>query len=263
MPGKKDILKIGISACIMHADPTRAIFKGKPLVYAVGPMNDWLLRKGMMPLLVPCIPSNSQLMLEDYVDQLDGLILQGGADVDPECYGEIPMKPEWNGDRVRDLYEIELIEIFRKQKKPILGICRGLQILNVAMGGSLYQDINHQLPNSLVHRNWDIYDQNFHTVELLPDSYLSEIYRGSNSYRINSVHHQGIKKIAPGLVIEAVCPNDGVIEAVRSIEDPFVMGVQWHPEFQSPVDSEELISPIPLLRAFESAVRIRREANRI
>lgn len=263
MRRQNDILKIGISACIMHADSTRPIFKGKPLLYAVAPMNDWLLKHGMMPVLVPCIPADSQVILEDYVDQLDGLILQGGADVAPECYGETPMKPEWSGDRIRDLYEIDLVEIFRRQKKPILGICRGLQIINVAMGGSLYQDISHQLPNSLVHRNWDIYDQNFHLVELVAGSYLGEIYAGTNSYRINSVHHQGIKSIAPGLAVEALSPHDGVIEAVRSIEDSFLMGVQWHPEFQGPADTEELISPLPLLKAFEAAVRRRRDADPI
>lgn len=255
---RSSLLKVGLSSCIMHADPTRAIFKGKTLLYLVEQMSDWLLLNGMMACLIPSLPKNSKVVLEDYVNELDALILQGGADVAPESYGETPLRPEWSGDRIRDVYEIELIQKFREQKKPVLGICRGLQILNVALGGSLYQDITEQVSGSLVHRNWDIYDQNFHTVELLKNSSLANLYGGPGLHMINSVHHQGIKDLAPCLNVEAVSKDDGIIEAVRSNKDDFVMGVQWHPEFQGASDTKKLISPEPLLSAFSEAIKASR-----
>lgn len=249
--------RIGISACFFHADPQRAIFKGKTLLYMVEPISDWLLTEGVLPILIPTLPTTSKLTLREYVAGLDALLLQGGADVAPQSYGEAPLRPEWGGDAVRDAYEIALVKEFRSQDKPILAICRGLQLLNVALGGTLYQDITLQVPGALVHRNWDIYDQNIHDVTFAPDSHLAKIYAGKASHRINSVHHQGVKDLAPGLKVEARSAPDGIVEAVKWDGREYMLGVQWHPEFQSPLDKEPLLDPKPLLSTFLSEVRNR------
>ena len=105
--------------------------------------------------------------LADYADWLDGLVLQGGADVSPTSYGETPLQPKWGGDRIRDDYEIALLDAFAERGKPVLGICRGLQLINVAFGGTLLQDIATQQPGALEHRDAEIYDRNFHGVEFV------------------------------------------------------------------------------------------------
>ena len=119
---------------------------------------------------------------------------------------------------------------------PILGICRGAQILNVALGGSLYQDINTQVPGSLVHRDWEPYDALSHPVSLEARSWISAVYGGAESIEANSVHHQAAKDIAPGFRVTARAP-DGVVEAIEQIEGKIWMaGVQWHPEWLDPAN---------------------------
>lgn len=241
-------MRIGFSACYFHSDPKRPVFKGKTLLYLEQSMSNWVLSQGVLGFMIPSEPSQGT-KLKDLVNELDGLILQGGSDVAPESYGETSLKPEWKGDRVRDLYEIALVKEFMKQEKPVLGICRGLQLLNVALGGTLYQDIETQVPGALNHRNWEIYDQNFHEIECEKDSWLQKWYGGKKAHKVNTVHHQAIQKLAPGLVTEAISPKDSIIEAVRYEGKPFVYAVQWHPEFHDPKDSS-LMDSTPLLKAF-------------
>ena len=241
----------------MHADPQRAIFKGKTLLYLVKDVSDWLMRDGILCYLIPEFSSDSKIDLATYVRDLDGLVLQGGADVAPESYGESPMKPEWKGDAVRDAYEIKLVKEFRKQNKPVLGLCRGLQLLNVAFGGTLLQDIQTQVPEARNHRNWDIYDQNFHEVEIEAGSQLAGLYGGKKRVKVNSVHHQGIKDLGLGMIAEAHSTDDGIIEAIRFGGPEYVVGVQWHPEFQDPRDST-LLDTGPILRDFTRAAQERK-----
>jgi len=146
-------------------------------------------------------------------------MLQGGNDVAPETYGEMPLHPEWAGDRVRDRYEIELIDAFVRAGKPVFGICRGLQLINVAHGGTLYQDIKTQKPGALTHRDAAAYDLNFHQVDILRDSRLGQLLPPGR-HKINSVHHQGIKDVAPGFRVEAVSPVDGVVGWTRAVSAP-------------------------------------------
>jgi putative glutamine amidotransferase len=120
--------------------------------------------------------------------------------------------------------------------KPVLGVCRGLQLLNVAFGGTLYQDIALQQPGALRHRDAKLYDRNFHVVEFVPGTRLASLYPTSSGAIVNSVHHQGIKDLAPFMRVEARCPNDGLIEAIRYDNErgpvkSYVAAVQWHPEF--------------------------------
>lgn len=263
---------IGISASFMHADPTRALFKGKTLLFAEQSLLHWVMSAGAVPVLLPTV--GGALFAADMVEQIDGLVLQGGADVSPRSYGEEPLRPEWQGDAIRDAYEMELVHLCMARGKPILGVCRGTQVLNVALGGSLYQDIELLHEHKRVHRNWEAYDQHAHEVAVEPDSWLGRWYGATPerfTFMVNSVHHQGIKALGNGLVVEARSLPDGVVEAVRyePIGAPtasWVYGVQWHPEFMqqpNPAMASSAIpsmDPKPLLQGFLDAVNAHRGA---
>ena len=248
-------LRLGVSACFFHADPERKIFKGKTLLYAEESMLRFILSAGALPVLLP--RASGPLTVEDLVAGIDGLVLQGGSDLSPTSYGEEPVRPEWAGDRPRDLYEMELIRACVAQDKPVLGVCRGLQIINVCFGGSLYQDIPTMHPKQMVHRDGEIYDQLFHDVVLTEGGKLSQLYSGVRESRINSVHHQGVKQLGNGLYVEALSPEDQLIEAIRLDAAAFVLGVQWHPEFQRD-DNSTLLPARTLLSGFLDEVRRRR-----
>ncbi len=248
--------KIGLSACFFHPDATRPIFTGKTLQYLEQSMAHWVMSTGALAVMIPSPAGETRrgdATLDDYARWLDALVLQGGSDLWPGSYGETPLEDRWSGDRVRDEYELALLRSFIRAGKPVLGVCRGLQLLNVAHGGTLYQDLATQRPDALVHRDAGLYDRNVHDVELVPGTRLSALYPGLVSARVNSVHHQAIKDLAPGLVAEARCPRDGLIEAVRRPGDGFVAAVQWHPEFHR----AELgtLDDRPILQDFLDAVR--------
>ena len=123
----------------------------------------------------------------------------------------------------------------------------------MALGGTLYQDINTQVPKTLVHRNAEIYEKNQHRVSFVPGSLLDQIFPGQGEATINSVHHQAIKVLGKGLKVEALA-EDGIIEAVRLAKGQFCWGIQWHPEFQDPEDVE-LLDPFPILEHFMQVVK--------
>lgn len=249
-------LRIGVSACFFHADPKRPVFKGKTLQYLEQSMAHWLMSEDVLLYMIPSPLEGAPVGIDDLTFPLDGLVLQGGSDVCPRTYGEEPLRPEWNGDAIRDAYEIALMKSFMNQKKPVLGICRGAQLINVGLGGSLYQDIETQIPEALNHRNWEIYDQNFHEVRFESDSLLTKLYPQNvlKTAKVNTVHHQSIKKLGQDLKVEAISPVDNVIEAIRYTGDTFVYAVQWHPEFQDPKDSS-LLDGKPILREFLKTCR--------
>lgn len=246
--------RIGLSANFFHADPTRAVFKGKTLLYLDEAMSHWIASAGALTYLVPTVPG-SGATVRDLVEDLDGLVLQGGADVCPRTYGEEPMRPEWEGDERRDRYEIELIHRFREAGKPVLGVCRGAQIINVAFGGTLYQDISTQVTTDLVHRDWEPYDENCHEVELMEGTGLAELYPGVRTATVNSVHHQSVKDLGDELVVEARSTADGVVEALR-LDDgdgSYVAAVQWHPEWVG--DRDGLLPSAPIRDEFLARAR--------
>ena len=253
---KQDRLKIGISACFLHPDPSRTVFAKKTLQYIEQSMAHWVMSTGALPVMIPSPAGDSvqgEPHFEDYAQWLDGLVLHGGADVWPGSYGETPLEERWSGDRLRDEYEQALVKAFVAAGKPVFGVCRGLQLINVAFGGTLYQDIGTQRPDSLVHRDADRYDHNFHQLEIVPETRLQGLLAGAQSCKINSIHHQGIKQLAEGFVVEARCPDDGMIEAIRHTGPSYIAAVQWHPEFHR--KDLDTLDDTPLLNDFLEAAR--------
>ncbi|MBA3547623.1 MAG: gamma-glutamyl-gamma-aminobutyrate hydrolase family protein [Nannocystis sp.] len=244
-PGRPVVL--GLSCGLLPPDPIRPLFKGKPLAYGEGNLSDALAGSGALPMLLPKLADLDRLA--ELIDVVDALVLSGGTDVSPEVYGEVALRPEWSGDPERDRYERHLIAAALAAGKPILGVCRGAQILNAALGGGLYQDIATQVEGALRHRDWDSYDDNSHTVTIDADSFLAGVY-GPGALRINSVHHQAIRSLAPGFRAVATAP-DGIIEALERIDDAqFLLGVQWHPEWLPSLDdprTEPRREPLPEL----------------
>ena len=160
----------------------------------------------------------------------DALVLGGGADVDPARYGRPLLE---NGsvevDHERDALDFRLFEEARRSGAPVLGICRGMQVVNVALGGTLVQDIPSERPSPVVHqRTRDEKTRRDHRVAIAPGTRLAAL-AGAPDAAVNSRHHQAIDRIAPGLTVSAVAP-DGVAEAVESAGDPWLVAVQWHPE---------------------------------
>lgn len=259
-------LKIGISARLLYPDPRRTFLPSKSVQYLEQSVANWVMSGEVLAFMVPemnlaspHLPAN--VTVKHYVDVLDGLLLQGGADIAPETYGETPLNPAWSGDRIRDRYEIALFSEFVRQGKPVFGVCRGMQLINVAFGGTLYQDIGMQVPETLPHRSDTKYDLNFHAMRMIEGSWLASVYPDAGMRRINTIHHQAVKALGRDLEIEAVSEPDGIVEAIRWKGPSFVIGVQWHPEFMDPADAE-LLDGRPLLATFLAACRSRKATGR-
>ena len=250
-------LKIGLSACFSHADPDRSLFTNKTLQYVEQSIAHWIMSAGALVVMVPCPTGETargDVTLKHYAEWLDGVVMHGGSDVWPGSYGEEPLKDAWLGDRVRDLYDLAVVEAFSQAGKPIFGVCRGLQLINVAFGGTLYQDIETQHPGALQHRNAITYDQHVHEVDIVPHTQLARLYPGRRRVTVNSIHHQGIKRLAPGFDIEAWSHPDGLPEAIRRQGGNgrgYIATTQWHPEFRS--REGVTLDDMPLLRDFLAA----------
>jgi putative glutamine amidotransferase len=259
-------LRIGVSGRLLYPDSTRSFLPAKSVQYLEQSVANWLMSGEVLAFMVPAMSLAAALRpktlkVKHYVDALDGLLLQGGADVSPKSYGESPLNPMWTGDEVRDQYEIELFHEFVTQGKPVFGICRGHQLINVALGGSLYQDIATQCPDKGSHRDESRYDSHFHDMRIQPHTWLARVYPDLGVARVNTIHHQAIKHLGEGLVVEATSEPDGIVEAIRWEGHSFVVGVQWHPEFLDPGDPS-LIDSKPLLRAFLSACELRKKTGK-
>ena len=164
---------------------------------------------------------------EDAYADLDGLLLTGGPDIDPCYYGEaVHETTEIEGDR--DVLELLLFKRAIEHNLPVFGICRGIQVMNVAMGSSLYQDIPSQFTDHLTHKILENEDDSWHDIKIQPDSFLNEI-TGKITAEVNSRHHQALKVIGEGFVVTAQS-TDGIIEAIEDRSKSFMVGVQYHPE---------------------------------
>jgi putative glutamine amidotransferase len=194
--------------------------------------NDW----GVEACAEPC--RSGPALVEEYLEAIDGLILTGGADIHPSLYGQIVLERCGEIDKERDRFEVELIYAARRRDLPFLGICRGLQVLNVALGGTLYQDLSYRAGTDPAHMSpRELRGEPAHPVAITPTSRLAHII-GSREVPVTSTHHQIILDLAPDLAISAVAP-DGVIEAVEG-PGRFLLAVQWHPERMAHRHPEQL-----------------------
>jgi putative glutamine amidotransferase len=261
MPYNRPPLKIGLSPRFLYKSPLELGFRGKTLLYLEQSIAHWVMSHGALIFMIPSIETGGlirrgNLSVSDYVEAVDGLVLQGGTDVSPRSYGHTPLRPEWHGDIVRDRYEMELMAGFVDVGKPVLGICRGAQLINVAYGGTLWQDIPTLVPAALRHADLDLYDENFHTLRFEPGSLLESMFPGQQSGLVNSIHHQAVRDLGDGLIVEARGESDSVIEAIRWDGPSFVYGMQWHPEFHP--GREGLLDCTPILEAFLREARWRK-----
>lgn len=192
-----------------------------------------LVAAGCLPIIVP--PKTASPV--EYLDVLDGVIFPGGGDVDPRLYGEEP-HPETNWvDPERDQWEYDFARSILMAERPVLGICRGLQLLNVALGGTLHQHLPERVDLSLPHCTVDNAHAPTHTVHVHSRSHLARalgIKEDGNedmSIGVNSIHHQGVARLGNNLTVTAIA-EDGLVEAVEMKDHHFVLAVQWHPELQ-------------------------------
>ncbi len=202
---------------------------------------------GGIPVILSIL--NCDEDIEAIADRLDGFVFSGGQDVDPRHYGEALLKYSDEIYPPRDQLELRLLRAVMDRDKPILGVCRGLQLINVALGGTLYQDINKQVKRDLPiqHFQQNNYEYPVHEVNIETNSRLYEII-GTETIRVNSMHHQAIARLAPQL-IAAAASGDGLVEAVEIRNLTFGLAVQWHPEFLWQQDE----STLKILLAFVDA----------
>ena len=189
---------------------------------------------GAAPVILP-LALGEETMRSLY-ERLDGLFMAGGGDLNPACYGQGTYDKTEGIDALRDEAELLLARWAMEDGKPLLGVCRGVQTLNVAAGGTLLQDVDDQWPNAIRHQYFPEKPRNYvaHDVSTLPGTRLSGIL--GQQARVNSFHHQAVEKVANGFRVSAVAP-DGVIEAIEQQSGSFVVGVQWHPESLIDTDS--------------------------
>ncbi len=192
------------------------------------PYTQAIIAAGGIPVLVPlCL---DEAAWRQVFDRVDGLLLPGGGDIDYWRYSK-ELQAELRGiDQERDELELALTQTAVTEQKPFLAICRGHQVFNVAMGGTLWQDVQSQMPGADKHDFRTPYPRNHiaHQVEIEPDSKIAHYWPG-RSAAVNSIHHQGVRDLAPGLVVTARS-EDGLIEGIEAPDHPFAIGVQWHPE---------------------------------
>lgn len=181
---------------------------------------------GGIPLILPAIEEDESKTL---IARLDALVISGGDfDLDPRLYGESPQPQLGNLNPLRTDYELQLLKAALIRDLPVLGICGGLQLLNVAFEGSLYQHLPAQYDSQIAHEQKGKQKAAAHAISIEPESILHDILN-TTDIMVNSTHHQAIKKLGPGLKTVAYAP-DGIIEAAESTTHRFILGVQWHPE---------------------------------
>ena len=208
---------IGLTPSV--SDNTKQILQNRDYADAV-------IRVGAVPVILPMTEESH--VLDQLVAELDGFVFSGGADLGPELYGQEKLPVCGDTSPVRDRVEMYLLKKCLAVQKPFLAICRGFELFNVALGGTLYQDIETQRPDSLFHPCYDKPADQVHEVDIEPGTMLQQIVQ-NNRIRVNSRHHQGVCGIGKGLIVSGRA-SDGLIEALELPGHPFAVGVQWHPE---------------------------------
>lgn len=226
---KKPVIGIAANILVMNGE----LLPGAYRAYVNNDYVECIEMAGGIPVLLPVL--NDQEQVEEQLRITDGLLLSGGYDVAPDLYGEQPGPYQGFTMRQVDTYYIQLIRAADRLKKPLLGICKGCQTLNVAFGGTLYQDINIQVPGSFQHSQKAPRGDATHRVHTEEGSFIQEA-TGEQVWT-NSFHHQSIKDVAKGFAVTARA-EDGIVECVERMEGSFMCGVQWHPEMMAKFGDE-------------------------
>ena len=194
--------------------------------------NDYVQSVAMckaVPYIIPMVYDDE--LIKEQVENIDGLILSGGHDINPLNWGEEPHQKLGGILPKRDTYDFKLLKYALEMKKPILGICRGEQVINVFGGGSLYQDLSLIEGSYIKHNQEHLSNVPTHTAQIKEGTRLYEIL-GEKEVLVNSFHHLGVKNVAPGYIVSATA-KDGLVEAIEKEGEDFVIGVQWHPEMMT------------------------------
>ncbi len=219
---------IGITASL-NPEPNAQV--GVPVVGVRGPDIDAVRRAGGIAVLIPPVVDLSDI--DQFLDRVDGLIFAGGPDIDPGEYGEVAINETVEPAPEVDAFELPLMRRAIERDFPILALCRGCQVLGIAMGGALWQDLPSQRGVEILHRQYETKSQpTAHGVAVVPGTKLHGVLElgPETDLRVNSLHHQAVRVVPAGLVASAHAP-DGCIEALEMPDRRFVLGVQWHPEF--------------------------------
>lgn len=199
---------------------------------------------GGLPIALP----HDLTAVEDYLERIDALLVSGGMfDIPPELYSQATQHQSVSTKATRTAFEMALLRGALERDMPVLGICGGMQLLVVASGGELYQDIGSDMPGALEHMQTTVHNSPWHQVDINPGSQLRQLL-GCSCLQVNSVHHQGARQL-PDNLLPAAWAKDGLIEAVERRDRRFAMGLQWHPEYR--INSEEIL----LFKAFVGAAR--------
>ncbi len=222
---------IGISGALMKDN--NDLFEGYEKAYVMDDYVQAVLRSGAVPIVLPIIKDSEKI--KEYARIIDGLILTGGHDVNPLIYGEEPDVKTKELSPKRDFLDFKLIKYITELKKPILAVCRGMQILNTYHGGTLYQDNSYCKTFHIKHMQNGNPDVATHTIMIEPKTILESVL--GNHTTVNSFHHQSVKELADGFKIVATS-KDGIIEAIEKNDDQWCLGVQFHPEILSTDDNK-------------------------
>lgn len=210
-------------------------FLGNNFDYSNNNYSKCIVQANGIPIYLPVIDDLN--IIENQLSICDGLLLPGGNDINPLLYNELPMPKLGKCNDFIDWYQINLINKALEKKIPILGVCRGAQVINVACGGTIYQDISYATNSPLAHFQNSHLSEKCHPIYINTNTTLNTIL--GNRYIVNSAHHQCINKLAPNFIISSISP-DGIIESIEMTNQPFVIGVQWHPEMLALKDNRML-----------------------
>lgn len=195
-----------------------------------------IIKNGGIPVMLSF--AEGEEAMEKIAQTFDGFVFTGGDDIKPEYYNEERVAECADDCEERDKLEFALFKAVAKTDKPVLGICRGMQFLNVALGGTLYQDLPTMRKSDVIHRQGQPYDGDIHTVDIYKDSLLHKIVN-QDTINVNSLHHQAVKDLGEGLKACAIA-SDGLVEAVCHPDKKFFLGVQWHPEMRFAKDKHSM-----------------------
>ncbi|MGH7533417.1 MAG: gamma-glutamyl-gamma-aminobutyrate hydrolase family protein [Gemmatimonadales bacterium] len=222
--------RIGITGLEREVDHRRRMGVDSAYVAAV-------IGAGGVPVILP--PTIPPAAVPSLVAALDGVLLSGGADIDPARYGTAPHPKLGTLEPDRDAFDLAITAAARDQDLPMLAICRGMQVVNVALGGTLWQDLPSERAGDVTHAAEGARTARVHAVTLTPGSGIA-LAMGVEHLAVNSFHHQGVRVLAPSLVTTGTAP-DGLIEAFETTDGPWLAGVQWHPEaFHAEPDAPDL-----------------------